>query len=39
MGAVEELWCPSLGSSALGAEQERIDEEWNDMSGIILSPL
>ena len=31
--------CPSLGCSALDAEQERMDEEWNDLSGIILPPL
>ena len=31
--------CPSLGCSALGAEQERMDEEWNDLSQIVLPPL
>jgi hypothetical protein len=35
-GAVEELWCPSLGCSALGAEQEWIGEEWNDLFQIVL---
>jgi hypothetical protein len=28
--------CPSLGCFALGAKQKRIDEEWNDLSGIVL---
>jgi hypothetical protein len=30
--------CPSLSCSALGAEQERIGEEWNDLSQIPLLP-
>ena len=29
----------SLGCSALVAEQEQMDEEWNDLSGIVLPPL
>ena len=33
------LDAPSLGCSALGAEQEQMDgEEWNDLSRIILPP-
>jgi hypothetical protein len=37
MDAVEDLLVPSLGYSALGAEQERMDgQEWNVLSGIIL---
>jgi len=37
MGAMEELSVPlSLGCSALGAEQEQIDEECNDLSRIVL---
>jgi len=28
-----------LGCSALGAEQERINEQWNDLSRINLLPL
>jgi hypothetical protein len=37
MDVVEDLLVPSLGCSALGAEQERMDgQEWNVLSGIIL---
>jgi hypothetical protein len=40
MGVVEELSVPlSLCCFALGAELEQIGEEWNDLSGIVLSPL
>jgi hypothetical protein len=36
-GAVEELSVPlSLGCSALGAEQEQIGVEWNDLFQILL---
>jgi hypothetical protein len=38
-GAAEEVSVPSLGCSTLGAEQERISEEWNDLSWIILRSL
>jgi hypothetical protein len=37
MGTLEELSVPiPSGCSALGAEHEQIDEEWNDLSGIVL---
>jgi hypothetical protein len=28
--------CPSFGCSTLGVEQEWINEEWNDLSAIVL---
>ena len=39
MSAVEELSMPLSGCSALRAEQERISEEWDDLSWIVLPPL
>jgi hypothetical protein len=35
-GVVEELSVPLPSCPTLGAEQGRIDEEWNDLCGIIL---
>jgi hypothetical protein len=39
-GVVEEVWVPlSLGCSTLGAEQEQVGEEWNDLFQILLPSL